>query len=176
MLVKNFSAKDIHTRVFWINDSNINTSMYFDLPVTIEQTQKWYESNKTKTNRQDFTFFAGDKTIAMGGLVSINTEVNHAELYIMVNPKLHGQGWGKKATKWILFYAFEHLNLNKVYLFTDGANVSGYRLYESIGMVYEGTMRQHKLKNQELKDRRIYSILNEEWILIDYKEDFKYED
>lgn len=175
MLVKHLSDKDIQTRVSWINNSNINTSMYFDLPATIEQTQKWYESNKNKKNRQDFTFFEVDNIVAMGGLVSIDREANHAELYIMVNPDLHGQGWGKKSTKWLLFYAFEHLKLNKVYLFTDSANVSGYHLYESIGMVYEGTMRQHKIKNQELKDRRIYSILSQEWSLIDYKEDFEYE-
>lgn len=175
MLVKNFSDADITTRVSWINDSSINTSMYFHLPATIEQTQKWYQSNKTKTNRKDFTFFTDNNIVAMGGLVSIDTESNHAELYIMVNPNLHGQGWGKKSTKWLLFYAFEYLKLNKVYLFTDGANVSGYHLYESIGMIYEGTMRQHKLKNKELRDRRIYSILNEEWKLIDYKEDFVYE-
>lgn len=175
MRVKNFSAEDIKTRVSWINNSSINTSMYFDLPATIEQTQKWHESNKTKTNRQDFTFFKGNEIVAMGGLVSIDKQASHAELYIMVNPNLHGQGWGKKSTKWLLFYGFEYLKLNKVYLFTDGANVSGYRLYESIGMVYEGTMRQHKLKNGELKDRRIYSILSEEWELLNYAEDFKYE-
>lgn len=175
MLVKIFSAEDIKTRVSWINASSINTSMYFHLPATIEQTQKWYESNKNKKNRKDFTFFTDNKIVSMGGLVSIDTDASHAELYIMVNPNLHGQGWGKKSTKWLLFYAFEYLKLNKVYLFTDSANVNGYRLYESIGMVYEGTMRQHKLKNQELRDRRIYSILKEEWSLVDYKEDFVYE-
>ena len=91
MLVKNFSDADITTRVSWINDSSINTSMYFHLPATIEQTQKWYQSNKTKTNRKDFTFFTDNNIVAMGGLVSIDTESNHAELYIMVNPDLHGQ-------------------------------------------------------------------------------------
>ena len=38
MIVKDFSAEDINTRVEWINNPAINKSMYFELPATIEKT------------------------------------------------------------------------------------------------------------------------------------------
>ncbi len=174
MIAKDFSAQDIDTRVEWINNPAINNSMYFELPATVEKTLKWFESNINNDNRKDFSFFNEDILVAMGGLVSIDHTSKHAELYVMVNPESHGQGWGKKSTQWLLFYGFTYLNLNKVYLFTDGENVSGYSLYESIGMTNEGTMRQHKFKNGSLEDRRIYSILATEWKTLDYIEAFKY--
>lgn len=174
MIVKKFSNQDINTRVEWINNPAINNSMYFELPATIEKTLIWYESNLNNNKRKDFSFFNEGDLVAMGGLTSIDKLSNHAELYVMVNPENHGQGWGKKSTQWLLFYGFNYLKLNKIYLFTDGENVSGYSLYEAIGMINEGTMRQHKFKDESLRDRRIYSILATEWQLLDYVEAFRY--
>lgn len=163
MIIKDFSAEDINTRVEWINNPAINKSMYFELPATIEKTIKWYESNIGNAKRKDISFFNESSLVAMGGLVSIDDKAHHAELYIMVNPESHGEGWGKKSTLWLLDHGFNKLKLNKIYLFTDDSNVGGYSLYEAVGMMHEGSMRQHKFKDGDFRDRVIYSMLASEW-------------
>lgn len=175
MIVRNFSLQDISVRVNWINNPLINNTMYFELPASVEKTEHWYHTNQNSSNRKDVSFFNNEQLVAMGGLVSIDVMAHHAELYIMVDPTQHGQGWGKKATRWLLLFGFKHLNLNKIYLYTDEINAGGYSLYESVGMTYEGTMRQHKYKNGQLRDRRIYSMLAEEWEQLNSVEEFHYE-
>lgn len=175
MKVKSFSRADIETRVNWINNPLIHSSMSFQLPATVAKTNEWFDSISIDKSRYDFSFFDNDFLVAMGGLTKINYHARHSELYIFVNPDFQNKGWGKLCSQWLLNFAFSELKLNLVYLYSDGAHSSGHSLFESLDFCHEGTLRQRKFVNGSFRDRRIYSMLSEEWILIDYKEDFEYE-
>lgn len=166
-----FSVEDIPTRVDWINNPKINSFMFFELPATIEQTERWYQNNIGNKNRIDFTFrnMVGE-IIAMGGFTGISPEHENAEFYVMVNPIMHGKGIGHKVSVWMYNYAFSQLNLHKIYLYTNDDNVSAYSIYEKAGFQLEGTLREHKKKDNKFQNRRIYGLLRSEWEIKDWKE------
>ncbi|WP_158210647.1 GNAT family N-acetyltransferase [Myroides phaeus] len=161
---KRFSEQDIETRVDWINNPLINSTMFFEVPALVDKTLKWYQSNVDNINRIDFSFFnKKDECIAMGGFTGISKEHHHAEFYVMVNPILQGQGIGKKVSEWMYNYAFSVLGLNKIYLYTNDDNVAAYRIYEKYGFQLEGILRNHKWKNGKFQNRRFYGLLKSEW-------------
>lgn len=166
-----FTRNDIVERVNWINNPSINNNMYFDLPASVKNTERWFESNIGSDIRIDFSFFNSQGSIiAMGGYTSINYVHNNAEFYIMVNPEMHGRGIGKKVSKWMFNYAFSIINLNKIFLYTNDDNIGAYKIYEDAGFKLEGVLRDHKWKNGKFHNRRIYGLLKSEWNNLDWKE------
>lgn len=170
IISRRFSFEDIDTRVEWINNPSIHSTMYFDLPATIENTRKWFERIKSNDTRVDFTFVSETGgLLAMGGFTGISEEHKHGEFYVMVNPAMHGQGIGKRVSEWMYNYGFSVKNLNKIYLYTNDDNVSAYNIYEKAGFVLEGIMREHKWKEGKFINRRFYGLLHSEWDTVSWK-------
>lgn len=58
-----------------------------------------------------------DKPVGLDGLHHIDHKNRHAEFGIMIGePEEWGKGYGTEATRLMLKYAFETLNLNRVWL------------------------------------------------------------
>jgi|SRR5690554_238438 len=171
IIYNKFTKEDIQTRVDWINNPLIHNTMFFDLPATVENTEKWFTNNIGNNNRVDFSFKNEEgELIAMGGFTGIHLEHKNAEFYVMVNPKLHGQGIGKKVSIWMYNYAFSQLDLHKIYLYTNDDNISAYSIYEKVGFKLEGVLREHKWKNGKYQNRRFYGLLKSEWDKIKWKQ------
>ena len=71
----------------------------------------------------------------------------------------------KDGTDWRLIgnSSFETLNLNRIYLRVYANNKRAIRVYEKVGFVHEGRMRQAAYKNGEYSDVLYMSVLREEW-------------
>ena len=158
-----FDRYDIITKVSWMNDVRINEHMYFALPARLDKTEDWFDNNRDNDKRVDFVFKQSEIRMAMGGYTNIDQSSRHAEFYIMVNPEMLGMGIGSKVSLWMYNYAFIKLKLNKIYLYTDDTNAPSSKIYEKAGFQMEGLLRQHKLKEGNLRDRRIYGLLRREW-------------
>lgn len=88
----------------------------------------------------------------------------HAELGIAIgNKEYWGKGFGIAAMKEMLFYGFNVLQLNKIWLRVEIDNVKAIKSYKSIGYVEEGIFRQDRLRNGEFVDRLRMSILKDEF-------------
>lgn len=101
------------------------------------------------------------------GIVNL-TNINHlnkkAEFSIMIGDiTQQGKGYGKIAAKLMLKHGFEELNLNRIYLTVLNKNVKAIKLYEAIGFLKEGMLRQEIFKNNEFQDMMIMSILRKEF-------------
>lgn len=169
---KRFSEADIAIRVDWINNPLIHEMMFFDVPASIENTEKWFNANISNKSRIDFSFFDDNNVcIAMGGFTGISKEHGNAEFYVMVNPILQGKGIGKKVSEWMYNYAFSVLKLNKIYLYTNADNEVAYRIYEKYNFKLEGILREHKSKNGVFQNRRFYGLLRSEWDGLDWKKE-----
>lgn len=167
---KKFSLEDVPTRVLWINNPLINKSMFFELPATIEKTEKWCDSTQSNTSRVDFSFVnSAGQYLAMGGFTGISTEHKNAEFYVMVNPELQGQGIGKQVSQWMYNYAFSVIGLHKIFLYTNDDNIKAYKIYENSGFILEGVLREHKWKNEGFQNRRFYGLLKSEWEALSWK-------
>lgn len=87
-----------------------------------------------------------------------------AELGIPIGEKDYwGKGYGTDTVKTLLRFAFELLNLHRVYLQVAEFNTRGIRCYEKCGFVHEGRTRQGRFINGRYWDTLHMGILRDEW-------------
>lgn len=95
--------------------------------------------------------------------ISINSTFNRGELAYWVGKPYWGQGYGTEAARALLQYGFEVLQLNRIYAQSFTTNPGSWRIMEKIGLIYEGTLRQHVSRFGQYYDLAQYGILNEEF-------------
>lgn len=165
MEIRRLQKSDLLTRVLWMNNPAVYSTMHFALPITIEGTEKWFDDNVDNEKRADMVLIEGGEIVAFAGITNIDKTLRKGESYTFVNPEMQGKGIGTIARRLVLDFAFGELGLNKVFAYTNEDNVASCRLSEKLGFTLEGRFRQEYVnKNGELKDRLYYVLLKEEWL------------
>jgi RimJ/RimL family protein N-acetyltransferase len=158
---------DISTTQQWINDPEISQIMGY-LPVkSLKQQEKWYLSGVDDNSRYIFAICLRENETHIGnvGLGNIDYISRNAQLSIFIyDDKYRTQGYGTEATKLILDFAFNRLNMHKIYLRTSPHFKNAIAMYEKIGFVKEGVLRQHYFDNGKYTDKLMFSILQEEFL------------
>lgn len=163
--IREFLCEDIEKKVEWINNSENNQYLHYDLPLTYEKTRKWFE-NKDKINRIDCVIEYDKIPVGLIGLLSIENENRKAEFYIsMGEPAYKRKGIATRSTCMLVKYAFEQLKLNKIYLNVDRDNIGACKMYEKVGFKREGVFIKDMMHRGALIDRVRYAILNENYEL-----------
>lgn len=161
MKLRKLAICDLLKRVEWVNSPHVYQSMHFNVPITFENTLKWFENNQDTTSRTDVVFEDDSGNIvAMGGFTSIDDKLRKGELYIFVGPEYQGKGYGTEATKLLCEYGFNTLKLYKIYLYTNSNNFGAIRTYEKVGFKLEGVLRKETLYKDNLIDRLYFGLLN----------------
>lgn len=81
-----------------------------------------------------------DNKIGLVELTEINFVHRSCEFGIIISPDQEGKGYATEATELATKYAFNVLNLHKVYLLVDEANESALHIYHKCGFVEEGKL------------------------------------
>ncbi|MGW6602193.1 GNAT family N-acetyltransferase [Streptomyces sp. NPDC055036] len=82
---------------------------------------------------------------------------------IALVPNAHGRGLGTEATRLIVGYGFEQLSLHRISLEVYTFNPRARRVYEKVGFVPEGVMREALLWEGDRVGAVVMSILAPEW-------------
>ena len=165
MILRKINKADLPVRVAWMNDPRVFSSMNFLPPISLEGTEQWYERISSSNSRFDVTFVDNDNNIlAFGGLTNIDYTrgIRKAEFYVFVDPNRQKQGIGSLSTALLCKYAFDILQLHKVYLYTNDTNIGAQHTYEKVGFKLEGRHREEKLRDQKYEDRLYYGLLSSE--------------
>lgn len=165
LTIRKLTEEDLNTRVLWMNNPAIYSSMHFDLPITLEKTMDWFYNNEGNEKRADMVVLEDGEIVAFCGITNIDPIIKKGEIYTFVNPEQKGKGYGTKARILLLNYAFTELGLNKVFSITNEDNVPSWKVNEKLGYTLEGRHRKEYLtKDGEWKDRLYYGLLKEEFM------------
>ena len=159
---------DITRSLVWRNDPLIKKDLQtYRLPITEPMEDDWIE--KAMNGDQDRVVFAIDDNVSKKhiGFIELNL-INYfnrtAQFAIVIGDKSsQGKGIGNSATSQLLDYGFNQLNLNKVYLQVASYNSKAIALYNRIGFIQEGTLRDQYYKDGSYYDMIPMGILASEF-------------
>ncbi|WP_239617308.1 GNAT family N-acetyltransferase [Cohnella mopanensis] len=80
-----------------------------------------------------------------------------------ITNKFKGEGYGKEAMKLVVNWIFEHTDTHRVWLDVKDFNLRARHVYESVGFIYEGTLRDSYYNGQNYESLSVMSILRHEF-------------
>lgn len=155
-----FETKDFD-EILKIRSSTEAYEFFFEYePFNSKQQQTWWEQSYQKNNEKNFIIADNeDNFLGTISLVNIDMRSKKAELgRFFISKENRGNHFGNISITLLLEYAFEHLNMNKIYLEVFAYNKQAIHLYEQIGFESEGLLQKHVFKNGKYCDVAIYAI------------------
>ncbi len=160
--IRKFDMSDVDLKVKWINDEKNNKYLHYALPLYADKTAEWWEKTKDADGRLDLTILYNDEPVGLIGLLGIDKVNKKAEYYVCLGEhSCKGKGVAKAASRLLVKYAFEVLDLNKVYLYTEEENIPAQRLFESLGFRKEGLLIDDLIYNGRKVNRFVYGLLKD---------------
>jgi RimJ/RimL family protein N-acetyltransferase len=123
------------------------------------------EQASPSRSRVDFIIHnEGKHPIGLVSLFHLDPSIRQAEIAkLLGDPEAIGSGYAHEASGLLLSYAFQVLNLQRVFLRTNGFNMLNIKLNEKLGFQFEGILRASELLNGELIDVVLMSMLAREY-------------
>ena len=165
--LRGLKRTDLPALLGWTSDREVTRYLYRGaFPAHLEALEQLYEAMIHTPNEEELAICVQgeDDLIGIAGLHGINPVARSAELRILIGEKRWwGKGHGTEATQLLLAWAFEVLNLHKVWLGVNAAQTNAVRVYEKVGFVREGTLRDEIWRNGRYYDAVRMSILATEY-------------
>jgi diamine N-acetyltransferase len=152
--------------VKYVNDPAIRRTLLMNRPISLQEEEEFI-SRLGEAKDQVVLGIAshdGDRLLGVTGLHKIDSSSRQAEFGIFIgDPAEWGKGYGTETTALMVGYAFETLNLNRVWLHVFENNPAGIRAYEKVGFKREGVLRQGVFREGQYLDVVTMAVLRDEW-------------
>jgi RimJ/RimL family protein N-acetyltransferase len=163
---------DLPRYVKWFSDPDLRAHVAQHLPLGQAQEEQWYERNLGSGDTQAWAIDAQPADMAVGpwvhigscGLHKIDWRNRHAELGIVIGARDYwNRGYGTDAVQTLSGWAFNTLNLHRLFLHVFADNTRAIRCYEKVGYQHEGRLRQDNFSNGAYRDTLLMGLLRTDW-------------
>lgn len=155
--------EDVERWMLWMNDPDVGATLCSRTiyGYTREAEVEFYNHLKDSRNA---VFFSVDtlegRHVGSVGLHRINWEWRNAEMGILIGAKdAWGKGYCTDAVRLITRFAFERMNLHRVYLYVCSTNIGGIKCYEKAGFVKEGILRENRYYDGKYYDDLVMGLI-----------------
>jgi len=163
------TADDLRRFVGWFNDPEVTQGLSRISPLNIEEERRWFEeSNQKDVFERPLAIDALHEGkwahIGSCGFFNHDPVAQQAELGILIGDKrFWDQGLGTEAMRLLLQHGFETLNFRRISLRVLEFNQRARKVYERVGFVHEGRLRQDAFRRGKYWDTLVMGILRSEW-------------
>lgn len=164
VFLRKLETSDLARCHAWLNEPEIFISMGTFAPRSREDHERWFQGLIGSRTNLVFALCSRDREQHIGNVSLFNVDYlnRNAGLTIFIaEPELRGQGAGREAISLLCEYGFDYLNLHRIYCKTD--NPAAARMYEGLGFVREGTLRQQNFHRGRYIDKMLYGLLRTEF-------------
>ncbi len=152
----------------WMNDQEVVRNLLIHRPMTRDDELRFVDRVTSGNDASEAVFSIvrrrGDLPIGTTGLHAIDWRRRMACFGIEIGRKAEwGKGYGTEVTSLMVRFAFQTLNLNRVWLWVYEFNERGIRAYERVGFRLEATLRQDCYRDGRFWDVHHMGILRSEW-------------
>jgi RimJ/RimL family protein N-acetyltransferase len=162
--LRKLELEDIPRTTSWLAQPEIGEIMGY-LPKSYLHQVEWFKKTIHDESRHIFAICdASGVHVGNVALGNIDWIDRNASLSLFIaNTENRRKGYGRLAVDMILQFAFERLNLHRVYLRTSKKYPGAIQFWTSCGFVKEGILRQHKFQFGDYEDKIIFGMLREEY-------------
>ena len=136
-------------------------------PIYYENEEKWYEeliNNIKKDVVFEIVENPSKKIVGLIGIHKINWHSRYGEIGYWIWKEFWNKGYATEAVRLMLKYAFEYLNLNKIWARVMEPNKASQRVLEKNGFRLVGRLRKHEyVPEMGYVDVLLYDVLREEY-------------
>ena len=168
--IRALQTEDLKYLNEWRNDlENKIMSQGYRLPVTMLQDEEWLKQKMSNVHGNELFLIIEEinKSIPIGmiQLTNIDYISGTAEWGFIIGDKSkRGKGYGVEAPLILFGYAFNVLNLRKLYGFPIVYNKKTLNMHQRIGIVHEeGRLKKQYYLNGEYHDVLVLSIFREDY-------------
>lgn len=167
LVLRPLKESDSELLFLWRNQLEyIKNTKSFRLPKHEGLEREWVNHMMLeKSNSTVFFIITADEaSIGLVQLSNIDWISRNAYFGIaLCDDSAKSKGYGRRVTKLVLDYAFNELNLHKISVEILDFNLSSIHLFESIGFIKEGVMREHYFWSNTYHDVNLYGLLKEDY-------------
>lgn len=167
--LRELTLDDVEDRYRWCLDKEVTKHLNMPQkvpPFSREETKRWIEMCIERTNGYVQKAITTDDDTHIGWIDVKNIDYlnKHAELGIAIGDKQYwGKGYGVSAMKEMITFAFNELDLNKIWLRVEIDNERAIASYKRFGYREEGILREDRLRDGQFVDRIRMSMLKSEF-------------
>ena len=133
----------------------------FPHPYTLTNAKDFIRLARQGLLGHAFGIFNDDTFIGIGSIVpQRDIYRNNGEIGYWLGQPYWGKGYGKKTVELLTAYAFEKLNLIRVFAGVFANNKASMKVLENSGYKLEVILKSSIVKNGIIADEYLYSILN----------------
>lgn len=152
----------------WIADEKIQSLYSEPTYETEEAVTELLTKYITSYEKEDYYRWAiidkeTNECIGQIAYFLVDSKNHFAEIEYCIGSAFQCRGYATEATKAVIKYGFEKMNLHKVQICTKTINIPSKRVIEKCGFTYEGTLRDYFYMNGEYVGRLYFSILRSEY-------------
>ncbi|MEE1218385.1 MAG: GNAT family protein [Ruminococcus sp.] len=152
----------------WIADEKIQSLYSEPTYKTEEAVKELLTKYITSYEKEDYYRWAvidkeTNECIGQIAYFLVDSKNHFAEIEYCIGAEFQCRGFATEATKAVIKFGFEQMNLHKVQICTKTINIPSKRVIEKCGFTYEGTLRDYFYMNGEYIGRLYFSILRSEY-------------
>lgn len=161
-------SDDDDMQKYWISDPEIQL-MYSEPVYTTKQEIKVlldkYINSYQKKDYYRWAIILKETNECIGQIAYflVDSKNHFAEIEYCIGSNFQKSGLATEATKAVIQYGFDRINLHKVQICHKSINIPSRRVIEKCGFTYEGTLRDFFYQDEKYIDRLYYSILKDEF-------------
>ena len=168
VVLKVLEEKDLDKVFKWKNNVELSRLVKaHPLPVAKFEMIEWFKRNQSDKNQILWGIYEKQKKQLIGivRLMFIDWISKSAEFGIYIGDENYsGKGIGKEVLLLVLKFAFQKINLHRIYLKVTESNTKAINLYKSCGFKKEGILRQNFWINGKYENIIFMGILEHEYI------------
>ena len=151
-----FERRDVDANHAFVNDYETVRSMLSGIPFpsSMEDEYRWVDQ-QSSYSRGEYQFAIEDyegSLVGRCGLTRVDWKNSVAELAIMIGTPYRRRGYGLEAMEVLCRFCFDEMNLHKLKVSVLGFNQAAIKLYEKVGFVQEGVLRQEVFRAGSYQD------------------------
>ena len=167
IILRALEEEDLEDCWRWINKREVVRQLVIRYPVSRLAEREFIKRATTPQPNDKIFAIETLEGLYIGncGLHNISWEDRRATFGIFIGERAQWhKGYGTDATRALVRYGFEEMNLNRIGLRVFSDNEAAVRCYEKVGFVREGVNRQFRYREGGYVDAVVMAVLREEYL------------